>query len=73
VILHGAKLGAGSLIGANSLVPEGTEIPPGELAVGSPAKGVRALSPEQIAGILKISESYVARGKLFKEQLKEQA
>src|SRR4249920_2809126 len=72
VILNGAKIGAGSLIGANSLVPEGKEIPPGVLAVGSPAKVVRELSPEQIAGILKIAESYVARGKLFKEQLKEQ-
>ena len=72
VILNGAKIGAGSLIGANSLVPEGKEIPPGVLAVGSPAKVVRELTPEQIAGILKISESYVARARLFKEQLKEQ-
>ena len=72
VILNGAKIGAGSLIGANSLVSEGKEIPPGVLAVGSPAKVVRELTSEQIAGILKISESYVARGKLFKEHLKEQ-
>ena len=72
VILNGAKIGAGSLIGANSLVPEGKEIPPGVLAVGSPAKVVRELNPEQIAGILKISESYVARAQLFRERLKEQ-
>ena len=73
VVLNGAKIGAGSLIGANSLVPEGKEIPPGVLAIGSPAKVVRELTPEQIAGILKISESYVARARLFKEQLKEQS
>jgi carbonic anhydrase/acetyltransferase-like protein (isoleucine patch superfamily) len=73
VVLNGAKVGAGALIGANSLVPEGKEIPPGVLAVGSPAKVVRQLTPEQIAVILKIAESYVARGKLFKEQLKEQS
>ena len=73
VILNGAKIGAGSLIGANSLVPEGKEIPPGVLAVGSPAKVVRELKPDQIAGILKISEGYVARAKLFREQLKEQS
>jgi len=72
VILNGAKIGAGSLVGANSLVPEGKEIPPGVLAVGSPAKVVRELTPGQIAGILKVSESYVARAKLFREQLKEQ-
>ena len=72
VVLNGAKIGAGALIGANSLVPEGKEIPPGVLAVGSPAKVVRELTPEQMAGILKIADSYVARGKLFRDQLKEQ-
>jgi len=30
------------------------------------------LKPEQIAGILKISEGYVARAKLFREHMKEQ-
>ena len=73
VILNGAKIGAGALVGANSLVPEGKEIPPGVLAVGSPAKVVRELTPGQIAGFLKMSESYVARARLFREQLKEQA
>lgn len=72
VILNGAKIGAGSLIGANSLVSEGKEIPPGVLAMGSPAKVVRELSPEQIAGLLKVSEGYVARSRLFKQHLKEQ-
>jgi carbonic anhydrase/acetyltransferase-like protein (isoleucine patch superfamily) len=72
VILNGAKIGAGSLVGANSLVPEGKEIPPGVLAMGSPAKVVRELTPEQVAGILKISDGYVARSRLFKLQLQEQ-
>ena len=72
VILNGANIGAGSLVGANSLVPEDKEIPPGVLAMGSPAKVVRDLTPEQIAGILKISDGYVARARLFKEHLKEQ-
>jgi carbonic anhydrase/acetyltransferase-like protein (isoleucine patch superfamily) len=72
VVLNGARIGAGALIGANSLVAEGKEIPPGVLAVGSPAKIVRELTPEQKAGILKISDSYVARAQLFREHLKEQ-
>src|SRR5258706_4011402 len=72
VILNGAQIGAGSLIVANSLDSEGKEIPPGVLAVGSPAKVVRALKPEQIAGILRIADSYVARSRLFKENLKEE-
>ena len=72
VILNGAKVGAGSLVGANSLVPEGREIPPGVLAVGSPAKVVRELKTEEQEGILRIAASYVARSRLFKEQLKAQ-
>ncbi|MCC6210223.1 MAG: gamma carbonic anhydrase family protein [Burkholderiales bacterium] len=72
VVLNGARIGAGALVGANALVPEGKEIPPGVLAVGSPARVVRPLTPGQIAGILRISESYVTRSKLFREQLREQ-
>ena len=72
VILNGAKIGRGALIGANTLIAEGKEIPDGVLAVGSPAKVVRELKPEQIAGILKISEGYVTRARLFRERLREQ-
>ena len=42
-VLPGAKIGDGSVIGANSLVQG--EIPPSSLAVGSPAKVIRA-APE---------------------------
>ena len=38
VILDGAKIGDGCVIGANTLVREGTVMPPGSLAVGSPAR-----------------------------------
>jgi len=72
VVLNGAKIGAGALVGANALVPEGKEIPPGVLAVGSPARVVRPLTPEQIAGLLRVSDGYVERAKLFREHLKEQ-
>ncbi len=73
VILNGAKVGAGALVGANTLVPEGKEIPPGALAVGTPAKVVRQLKAEEIAGLLKISAGYVERSKRFKTELREQA
>jgi len=72
VILNGARIGAGALVGANSLVPEGREIPPGVLAVGTPAKVVRELRPEEKEGLLKIAQGYVARSRLFKNQLQEQ-
>jgi carbonic anhydrase/acetyltransferase-like protein (isoleucine patch superfamily) len=73
VILNGAKIGAGALIGAGSLVPEGKEIPPGVLAIGSPAKVVRELSPQHLAGMQAAADSYVERARLFRAHLKEQA
>ena len=72
VILNGARIGAGSLIGANALVPEGKEIPPGVLVVGTPAKVVRELKPEEKEGLLRIARGYVERSKRFKLELREQ-
>lgn len=72
VVLNGARIGAGSLVGANTLVPEGKEIPPGVLVVGTPAKVVRELKPEEKEGLLKIAQGYVARSLVFKNHLKEQ-
>lgn len=65
VILSHAKIGKNSIVGANSLVPEGKEFPDGVLILGSPAKVVRELTPEQI-GFLKFSaDHYVANWKRF--------
>ncbi|MBI1943680.1 MAG: gamma carbonic anhydrase family protein [Betaproteobacteria bacterium] len=72
VVLNGARIGAGSLIGANALVPEGKEIPPGVLVVGTPARVVRELEPEEKEGLLQIARGYVERSKLFLQQLREQ-
>jgi len=73
VVLNGARIGAGSLLGANSLVAEGKVVPPGVLAVGTPAKVVRELKPEEIQGLLRIAQGYVERSRLFRSSLKEQA
>ena len=70
VILNGAKIGKNCLIGANSLVTEGKEIPEGSLAMGTPAKVIKALTPEQQAELIKSAESYVERSKRFKQELK---
>ena len=71
VILNGARIGRNSLVGAGALVTEGKEFPDNSLIIGSPAKAVRTLSEEQIAGLKKNSASYVARAQLFKQQLKK--
>ncbi len=48
VVLDGATVGEEALIGAGSLVAPGTQIPPRVLALGSPCRVKRDLSPEEI-------------------------
>ncbi|TWU05814.1 gamma carbonic anhydrase family protein [Stieleria varia] len=44
IVLNGARIGRGAVVSAGSLVTEGTQIPPGYLAMGSPAKPVKPVS-----------------------------
>jgi len=69
VVLNGAKIGCNCLVGAGSLVTEGKEFPDGSMIVGSPAKVVRELSPEQIGGIRRGAAHYVQNAKRFKAGL----
>ncbi len=61
-ILDGAEIGAQSIVGANALVTGGTKVPPGSLVLGSPAKVVRPLKPEERAGLRWWAEKYVVNG-----------
>lgn len=49
IVLTGAKIGEGAIVGAGALVPEGREIPAGWLALGVPAKPIRAVTEEERA------------------------
>ncbi|MEJ6780182.1 MAG: gamma carbonic anhydrase family protein, partial [Akkermansiaceae bacterium] len=64
-ILDGAVIGERSIIGAHALVTGGTEIPPGSLVLGSPAKVVKTLDKEQQEGIKKWAEKYVIVSRKF--------
>ena len=70
VVLNHAVIGAHALVGANALVPEGKEIPPRSLALGSPAKVVRTLSDEEVANIAYIAAHYAEKSKQYREQLR---
>jgi carbonic anhydrase/acetyltransferase-like protein (isoleucine patch superfamily) len=70
VILNGAKIGKGCLVGAGALVTEGKEFPDNSLILGSPAKVVRTLTEEDLLRLQASAASYVARGQLYKAQLK---
>ena len=70
VILNGAKIGKNCLVGAGALVTEGKEFPDNSLIIGSPAKAVRTLSEEAIAGMRENADGYVKRAQFFKANLK---
>ncbi|RJG06466.1 gamma carbonic anhydrase family protein [Noviherbaspirillum cavernae] len=70
VILNGARIGKNCLVGAGALVTEGKEFPDNSLIIGTPAKVVRMLNEEDIVRMQRNASNYVARGRLFKEQLK---
>jgi carbonic anhydrase/acetyltransferase-like protein (isoleucine patch superfamily) len=70
VLLNGAKIGRHSIVGAGSLVTEGKEFPDGALIVGSPAKVVRMLTPEQIARLAMSAAHYVANAQRHRSSLR---
>ena len=61
-ILDGAVIGNQCIIGANALVTQNTKIPDGSMVLGSPAKVVKSLTPEQRAGLKYWAEKYVVNG-----------
>lgn len=58
-VLNRARIGRGSLVGAGALVTEGKDFPDFSLIVGAPAKVVRTLDEEAVAGLRRSAEGYV--------------
>ena len=50
IVMNGARIGRGSIVGAGSVITEGKEYPEYSLIIGSPARVIRTLSPEQVDG-----------------------
>ena len=48
ILLNGCVIGRSSLVAAGALVPQNTVIPPESLVVGSPARVLRPLRPEEL-------------------------
>ena len=69
VVLNGAKIGRGCIVGAGALVTEGKEFPDGSMILGSPAKAVRVLTPEQQQGLVRSAEHYVENARRFRTGL----
>ena len=73
IVLNGAKIGNNCLVGAGALVTEGKEFPDGSMIIGSPAKAVRMLSPEQIEGLKMSAHHYINNANRYKAGLKKLA
>ncbi|MBO9677851.1 MAG: gamma carbonic anhydrase family protein [Acidovorax sp.] len=73
IVLNGARIGRNCLVGAGSLVTEGKEFPDGSMIIGSPAKAVRQLTPEQIEGLRQSAQHYIDNARRFKAGLRKMA
>jgi carbonic anhydrase/acetyltransferase-like protein (isoleucine patch superfamily) len=68
IVMHKVIVRAGAVVGANSVLLNGTEVPSGALAVGSPA----VIKPDKArpAEIKLGSDSYVARARIYRDKLR---
>ena len=71
IVLNGAKIGRHCLVGAGALVTEGKEFPDGSMILGSPAKVVRQLTPEQISALRSGAAHYVDNARRFQAGLRK--
>ena len=71
IVLNGAKIGRHCLVGAGALVTEGKEFPDGSMIIGSPAKAVRQLTPEQIEGLRQSAQHYLDNAGRHKSSLRK--
>ncbi len=71
VVLNGARIGRHCLVGARALVTEGKEFPDGSMILGSPAKVVRPLTPDEIEGLRRSARGYVKNADRFRAGLKQ--
>ncbi|WP_126427683.1 gamma carbonic anhydrase family protein [Brevibacillus marinus] len=71
IVLDGAEIGEEAMVAAGALVPPGMKVPPRTLVVGSPAQIKRELSERDFAEFRRIRQSYVEKGKLYRELEKQ--
>ncbi|UFN50179.1 gamma carbonic anhydrase family protein [Roseomonas sp. OT10] len=70
-VLNGAVIGRNCLVGANALVTEGKVFPDNSLIVGAPARAVRVLGEEAVAGLRQSAAYYVENARRFAKGLRQ--
>lgn len=69
-ILNGAVIGERCLVGAGALVTEGKSFEPQMLIVGSPARAIRALTEQEIAGLALSAAHYADKAAHYAAELR---
>jgi len=67
IVMDKALVQTNCIIAAGAIVLENTNCEAGYIYAGIPAKKVKQLSPEQIAGLAKTASNYIMYGSWFKE------
>lgn len=73
VVLNECVVGKNCLLGAGGLLTERKQVPDGSMAVGAPARVLRALRPEELEQMAQAAQSYVRRAALFRAGLERLA
>lgn len=68
-VLNHAIIAEDCVVGAGALVTEGKTFPPGSLIVGAPARAVKMLTDEQLAGLRMSAAVYVEKAKRYRDDL----
>jgi carbonic anhydrase/acetyltransferase-like protein (isoleucine patch superfamily) len=68
IVLDGAEVGSEVLVGAGSLLVPGMKVPPRTLVLGSPARVVRDLKPDEIDFLHRSAANYVEYARSYREQ-----
>jgi carbonic anhydrase/acetyltransferase-like protein (isoleucine patch superfamily) len=72
-ILNGAVVESECLVGAGALITEGKRFESGSLIVGSPARAVRQLTPEERQALRVSAAHYAEKAARYAERLRSQA
>lgn len=67
ILLNGVVVGENCIVGAGALLTQGKTFPPDTLILGSPAKVIRELKADEIAGNRNAAEGYVEKAQAFKQ------
>lgn len=69
IVLNGAEVGEGALVAAGSVVTENSVVPPRTLVMGVPARPVRTLTEDDLAGLQATAQSYVRKGREYRGEI----